>query len=250
MAEGATALDLLAISCPSRRAEAIAALGRKTTAAPAHPEAALVRVSYAVELGGTDRLYWAGAFVDGRRDLLSAIEPGRHELQVEAHVMTTGNLNQDELVAVKATHAFEVLPGKAAEILVVIGREPEARGLPGTPGTFTLRFPKEWPPLESGPGAAALARIPDAPRLVKAAQLKKMGEARYPSELKSPGAHILVHVCVTDEGRVGHVKPLGGVVHPRYLGTVLNFLARAEYEPLRLDGRPVALCYPLRIAFN
>jgi hypothetical protein len=43
---------------------------------------------------------------------------------------------------------------------------------------------------------------------------------------------------------------LGGFVHPRYVGTVLNALARAEYEPYRVDGRPVPFCYPLRVVFN
>jgi hypothetical protein len=252
MADAAVALDLLAISCPQQRGNALAALGKvsqgRSGAAAPDPAAGLVSVKYAVDLAPTDRIYWIGQFVDGKEHARDFHAAGPHRLDVEVHVMTTGQAGNDHLYVVKG--AKDVTVDKAgASVTVLLKRVGGAEGQP----SFLLLFPDRWLSKEEAQAEAGTPprlTINDANKArVVRGKLLDFGAARYPTELKSPGTQAMAIVCVDRAGRVETVSPLG-TPHPRYVATLVDGLFQARYQPATIDGQPVPMCQPLRASFN
>jgi hypothetical protein len=237
MAEAAVALDALAISCPRLRPAALAAMGHLPKSRPGGDSGGTVSVSYVVELGPEDRLYWLGAFVDGGQSLRVGLAPGLHRLEVEAHVMTTSDVARDKLYTLRADKAVNVTAGEEASVLVVLKRaSKQAVEMP-----FVMLFPERWAPAEAGPPVQI--KTPEDRQRIK---LLGLGS---PSELKAPGTLTLATVCVNREGRVFKVTPIHSP-HPRHTASVVSGLFRARYKPYEHDGQAVPFCYLPPISFD
>jgi hypothetical protein len=240
MAEAAVALDALAISCPKFRGDALAALGHLPRARPGGDGGGSVTISYVVDLGPGDRLYWLGAHVDGGQSLRVSLAPGVHQVEVEAHVMTTSDVASDQLYTLRGGKLVNVVPGQDASVLVVLKRASKlAVEMP-----FVMLFPDRWAPAE--PGTAVELNSPADREKV---QLLALGSLRYPSELRAPGTQTLATVCVNSSGRVFKVTPIHSP-HPRHTASVVSGLFRAQYKPYQHNGQAVPFCYLPPISFN
>jgi hypothetical protein len=234
MREVAVTLDALAIACPSQRAEALAALDHRP---PEPPTGGLVALTYVLELGPEDRLYWLGAFLDGRAFPRHRVPPGPHDLQVEAHVMTTGAAKR--LFTLRAQKEVVLDPdGKA---LVVIKRVSAT----DTANPFALLMPDAWKGLQAG----SVIEGPAKRLLVETPRPRSIGEIRYPSEIRRPGTKAVTLVCVSEQGKVHAVQPLSNN-HPRYQASLIDALFHTEYPPHLVEGRAVPSCHLLAASWD
>lgn len=242
MREVETALDVLAVSCPAYRREALQALSHRP---PEPPTGGIVNLSYAVALGPDARLYWMGAYLDGGRvSPRTRVAPGTHTLEVEAHVMTGGS-GKHELHKLTAEKAITMAPhGKARVVLKRIS-DPQA----STPFVLLLTDGGKGQEAAAPAAVGSPASADSRPAMVKNRKLEKLGEFRYPSELKNPGARVLSIVCADAAGKVQSIEPLNNT-HPRYLASVLDALDDAKYKPHEVDGQAVQACTLASISFN
>jgi hypothetical protein len=245
MGQSAVLLDALAISCPAFRGNALAALQHRPRAGTGG--GGLVAVTFVVELGPQDRLYWLGAFLRGRHSTRTEVEPGVHPLQIEAHLMTTGKAGDDKLYNIRASRDVVVQAGKGTTVTVMLKRADT-----GTDNPFVISLPAGWRPSEQGITAselkAAFARDKRDPD-IQQGKLVDFGAYRYPSELRAPGLRAVSRVCVNRDGRVIAVTPLSSP-HPRYTATLVDGLFRARYDPYKLNGEPIPFCYSMHLKFD
>jgi hypothetical protein len=234
MQEVASTLDALAIACPAQRAQALAALDHRPPE-PATGEP--VTVTYVLELGPEDRLYWLGAFVDGTAPPRSRVTPGAHSLEVEAHVMTTGPVKR--LYTLRGQKQLTTDPeGKALVVIKRVSDKPE-----GNP--FALLMPDAWKGLAAGSVISGESKR----LLVETPRPKTVGDVRYPSELRRAGTKAVTLVCVNEQGKVHAVQPLSHN-HPRYLASLVDALFHSEYPPHQLEGRAVPSCHLMSITWE
>lgn len=255
--EAAQALDLLALSCPQQRPAALAALDAagKATGPPPPPRAAAIAaddlgrasVAYQLDLPPGDRLYWAGAFFDGKHPPGARLPPGLHTLEVELHVVPVEGPGKDQLFRVRASGQVEIKPGRDHEVTVTVRRAPAATPAGGDP--FSVTFTSAGLAPEGSPAAPPPARVTLQPAVASTLR-KSLGAARLPSELsRGQQEWSVIKLCVDAAGKLETVQPLRSL-HPRHTGMMLDVGRRAEHRPHVVGGRPVPYCYPLLVNWS
>jgi hypothetical protein len=236
MMSAAATLDAILMTCRSHRSPAIVALYHKPKPIAGARPGVGIEVRYEVRLGASDRLYWMGAFVDGRSYPDEPLPPGRHDLEVSAHVMTAAGTQEDSLFRITAHKTFEVPQSGGAVVSARLEPGP-ANG--GSPFALVLRA---LPALSAAPVARPAAKVEPRPARL-ARRNEDPNSIRLPAELATLPILTLQEVCLSPEGRVDGVTPLLPRNHPRVLGTLLDFFAHAEYEPHLEDGKAVSFCF-------
>jgi hypothetical protein len=249
MMSAAGALDALAITCPAHRPAAIAALAHAPKPIEGATPGTTVGVQYRIRLAESDRIYWVGAFVDGRYTLGEPLPPGRHDVEVAMHVMTVAGIGQDALVRLAARKTVEIAAGESALLIATLERKPGAQDPP-----FDLRLqavPKAADKPLTADAAQVKAAVKDEPPArIDKAYVKRYGTPRLPAEFGGLRTTSLNKVCVESGGSVESISPLVPRTHPRLVAAVLDFVSRAEYEPYRLNGRPLPFCFVLAVNMN
>jgi hypothetical protein len=251
MATVAVALDTLAIACPDRRSDALAALDHQPRPVET-PGAARVTVEYSAHIGASDRLYWASAFIDGKQLAGTALPPGPHAVEVEMHVMTAAGTQNDALFRIRAREELVLEAGKPRTFQATLRRSET----PGDKNPFSLQIaeivgPPQQQPPQPAPAADPNASPPARTKLPGMGKYKHFPRPRLPSELSRGELWwTMLHVCVQADGRVDSTRPILEPPHPRMLGVLIDALAHAEYVPLSVDGKVIPYCYPLRITVS
>jgi hypothetical protein len=253
-ARAALVVSALAVSCAGFKREALATLTQAPKPIADSDAGGTVSVEYRVRLGRNDRLYWMGAFVDGRHAPGRKIPPGPHTLEVEAHLMEVTGAEDDQLFRIRASKEFEIHPGEDRKMTVMLERESASIS------TEPFRLDVLAAPMKPGkadgkatPTAVATANssspAPRIPIKVSAGRMKSMASPRMPRELEmgseKPWSAPL-KVCVNAEGRV---ESLAAILpqHPRRMAALLDAVSRAEYEPYRMNGKPIPFCLMLKV---
>ena len=256
--QGADAIELLALSCPQDRAAALASL--EDLAAPASSEAMAAAgssetsgygtVMYSVRLPPSDRVYWAGAWFDGKYPPLTRLPPGRHSLDVELHVVPVSGEGKDQLFRVQATGQVEIKANKAHAVVVVVSRIPGPAG--GGADPFGVEFVSAGlsdtaaPAVRSLPAAdgASSARTLLKPEAAQGLR-QELGQPRLPSELRRAQRDWgVVGLCVDATGAIETIHPLRSL-HPRHTATFLELGRGARHRPHQVEGRPIPFCYAM-----
>jgi hypothetical protein len=219
-ARAAEVLDTLAIGCPEKRATALAALASSTGGGQALPEGS-VHVQYAITVGPDDRLFWAGAFVDGRYAPGTRLTAGRHALEVEVHLTPQSGPDREQLYELRASKPFELEDGQTHILTVRVTRRD------GGGDAFTLDV--DDLPMKLSATSAATPRASGGAAPVM----------HPPSEL-GPLATALVKVCTTPTGAVSTVEPLGAL-HPRHAAAVLEAVRAGSRGAGRCTNESVSL---------
>ena len=227
----AEAVDDVTLLCPELRNKAGETLG---FSAPAITEAQAgrIEVRFAADVPETDRLYWASAFIDRRHPAGANVLPGKHQVSVEVHVVTSPGDESAQLTRVRLDRELDVPPRTQVKLTVTLRRQPgvdlrEAFWLdPGKP--------------ELSPAGSGMS--------VEQASTKYRRRVRrpmFPEDLLATRPWMLsFRVCVDKQGRVETVSPIENVVHPRVFGPVLDSFLRARYVPPQVQGAAHRLLPP------
>lgn len=241
MQEGATQLELLALSCRRPDPELIARFRDQAPAHAAKDDAGGIALVYDVQLGEDDRLYWAGAFVDGNRALPGPLAPGPHRLGVEVHLLPMSGVGEGQLFRIHRSADVTVPADTRMSVVVTVRRTTMSDPQQAFSVSLTGRAepkPSE-PPKVAGPPPA------HPPSIVKG-HIVMGGAISPPSELTTGGRWaVLARVCTDREGRTQTVTPLIRM-HPRDVAALVDWVIRQRHEPYRINGAPVPYCYPLR----
>lgn len=231
----AEAVDDVALLCPELRNKAGETLGYMAPAIT-DAQAGRIEVRFAADVPESDRLYWASAFIDRRQPAGANVLPGKHQVSVEVHVVTSPGDGSAQLTRVHLDRELDVPPRKQVKLTVTLRRQPgvdlrEAFWLdPGKP---------EMAMLAAGNGMS----VEQASKRYQ----RRLRRPMFPEDLLATRPWVFsVRVCVNKLGRVETVSPLENVVHPRVFGPVLDSFLRARYVPTQAQGHPIAFCHPVR----
>lgn len=233
----AVAVDDVTLLCPELRDKAGEMLGQ---AAPTITDknAGRIEVRFAADVPDTDRLYWASAFIDRRQSAGTNVLPGKHQVSVEVHVVTSPGDGSAQLTRVHLDRELDVPPRALVKLTVTLRRQPGV----DLREAFWL-----------DPGKPEVAALPAKSRKAMAEDKADKGYRRrlrrpmFPDDLIATRPWVLsFRVCVSKQGRVETVSPIDDVVHPRVFGPVLDSFLRAQYVPPKEQGQPIAFCHPVR----
>lgn len=238
MQDGAEQLELLALSCRRPYPETIA-LFRERDLPDRHerlPPRRGVSLSYDVQVDAGDRIYWAGAFIDRKQPVWEPVPPGPHDLDVEVHVLPTDGVGSNQLYRLRKRIAIAVPADKSVSLSVMVRR------------TLDTDPDRAFAMLVRGYAAKVEPELPPAPlgaNVTKGALLTA-GSIHAPTELFTPdGWTVMTKICVNSSGRVVLVEPLVKM-HPRDVGSMIDWIIRQKHDPYRIDGVPTGYCYPIR----
>jgi hypothetical protein len=232
----AQAIDDVTLLCPELRDKAGETLGH---GAPAITDrhAGRIEVRFAADVPETDRLYWASAYIDRRHSAGANVLPGKRQVSVEVHVVTSPGDGSAQLTRVHLDRELQVPPRTQVKLTVTLRRQPgvdlrEAFWLdPGKPELATL------PASRTGGKSAEASK----------GYRRRLRRPMFPEDLIATKPWVLsFSVCVSKQGRVETVAPIDNVVHPRVFGPVLDSFLRAQYVPPKVQGEPIAFCHPVR----
>jgi hypothetical protein len=238
MEDAAVQLELQALSCHRPRPEHIARF-RARVAPEKAPDFQPGRLSvrFDVRVSPEDRIYWAGAFVDGKQLITEPLDPGSHWLNVELHVLPISGIGADQLFRLRRRVQIEVPAAKTVEFSVMVRRTVDAD--PDRAFVMTV----QGRAVEPTPADAPKAFDPSS---VTTGGILTMGAIHPPTELYDPsGWAVLTKVCVAATGRVESVEPLIRM-HPRDVGALVDWVMRQKHRPAQIKGVPTPYCYPLR----
>ena len=233
----AQAVDDVTLLCPELRDKAGETLGQDAPAIK-DSNAGRIEVRFAADVPETDRLYWASAYIDRRHSAGANVLPGRHQVSVEVHVVTSPGDGSAQLTRVHLDRELDVLPRTQVKLTVTLRRQ----------AGVDLRE-AFW----LDPGKPEVAALPASSRSASETAADKKGYRRrlrrpmFPEDLIAMRPWVLsFRVCVSKQGRVETVSPIDNVVHPRVFGPVLDSFLRAQYVPPKVQGQPIAFCHPVR----
>lgn len=237
----AVAIQALALTCPAERSEAIALLRAEPRAPRDHAGGYPLSVAYRIALDPDDRLYWAGAFVNGE-PLPASLPPERYVASFEFHVMTPDTDYQARLNVVRARTAIVVEPDIATQVELTLQRN---SGGPAE-GPFVVSWSIQRTTIQKegvGNRNASGERSANegSRRVVTLRQrLKSLGPARIPAEFRERTPTML-RVCIDKTGTVQSIS-FTATRHPRYNGSALDAFRGAKFHPYTIDGVPVPTC--------
>ena len=159
-------------------------------------------------------------------------------------MVTADNSGNTHLTRVKLEKEIDLPPNARLRFTVTLRRQP---GVVPVRDAFWLDVtkPEPVPPLTP---EQAKPPDPELAKQVVGGRRKRWSAPRFPWDLhpNRPWA-ILMRVCVNEQGRVETVSLLERAVHPRLFGPVLDSFVRAQYDPVRVRGKAVPFCHPVRL---
>jgi hypothetical protein len=234
--EAAEQLDLYAMSC--RRPSDVHLARFRERRAPdltdplPHPR---VSLAYDVRVLPGDRIYWAGAFIDGRQLVTDEVTPGSHHLEVEVHVLPLKGVGANQLYRLRKRLDVEVPAARPVDFVVMLRRTLDAD--PDRAFAILVTGSSRG---EESPGQPAGSQ-----RIQNAAMLES-GSIHPPTELYDErGWQVLAKICVDGAGHITGVQPLVRM-HPRDAGALIDWIIRLPHRPAVIDDKPAPFCYPLR----
>jgi hypothetical protein len=234
MQEGAAQLELLALSCRKPEADLIARFREPAPENAPAEHAPGVTLSYDVRLPAYDRLYWVGAFVDGK-SFPAPVAPGPHSLTVELHLLPLAGVGSGQLYRIRRSADIVVPAAKNVSMVVWVRRTAD----PDPDRAFLVLLKGTAKPEDQGQSGPAFNG-----RITKG-YIVPAGQISPPAELTQGRWEVMAKVCVGADGKTELVRPIIRM-HPRDVGALVDWIIRQRHEPYRLDGLPVPYCYPLR----
>ena len=240
-ARAAGALQALATACPAQRNQAL--LSAAAHAVPDPRSAPPLRLRWAAQLDPGDRIYWAGAFIDGQYLPGGDVPAGAHVLEVEMHVVSTGPA-EPTIYRLQERKEVTVAAGGSQVYLASLQKRPEAP--PDQRFVLTIEEAPLLPPSSPRLAEQMKTRSTPPPSLVRGTR-QSYQEPRLPREFSAHNRwRTLLMVCVDDQGAPGSVLPMHPVPHPRLLGVVLESFLQARFAPTTFEGEPIPTCHPVR----
>jgi hypothetical protein len=239
-ARAAGVLQALATACPELRNPAL-----RSAAAQAIPDprsAPPLRLRWAAQLDPGDRIYWAGAFLDGRYLPGGDVPPGAHVLEVEMHVASTGP-TEPTIYRLQERKEVSVAAGASRTYLANLQKHPEAPQ--DQRFVLTIEEAPFLPPSSQRLAEQMKTRSTPPPTLVRGKR-ESYRVPRLPRELSGHNRwRTLLMVCVDEQGKPGSVLPMNPVPHPRLLGVVLESFLQARFAPTTFESEAISTCHPV-----
>jgi hypothetical protein len=237
--EAAVQLELQALSCQRPLPEHIARFRDVPKGDSGARPVGRLSVGFAGQVAASDRIYWAGAFVDGKLQVSEPLAPGAHRLSVEMHVLPLSGVGEGQLYRLRRQVDFSIEAGKSTHFSVNLRRTVDAD--PDQAFLMTVQGKTR----EDAPAGPRKPPSPLPPNFTKG-QMIMGGSIHPPSELYVEGRWmVMTKVCVAASGQVASVEPMIRM-HPRDTGALLDWVLRLQHLPYHIDGVPTPYCYPLR----